>query len=280
MAGILPPDQAIVTRHRDILNATPGYGNGEGGPVRRRPGTLLGGWGAFSSLSRFASNSPRLGTGMVAPTGVTWVSDSRRGVLMTKAEYPKLEPRYPYPFDYPDWIGGHLNRARQMLDRCRMSLADLHSPDLDRGMTGFCLIAVFGCAVTQTIQHIKTNVSPRSDFDLWWKLWRAEMSADPTLRFWWDLRTTFLKEGSLNVGLASGPLDNSDPPRRVWHLFGGPTTHFGQPVSDSVEELGQLYVAQLQRIHDAALTRWHKGIPVDLGAWVRGVPVTPPPGQG
>lgn len=53
--------------YRDVRSGEPSYLGGR----ERRPATFLGGADALSSFSKFASNSPRLGTGIVSPWGVT-----------------------------------------------------------------------------------------------------------------------------------------------------------------------------------------------------------------
>ena len=81
-----------------------------------------------------------------------------------------------------------------------LGLADLIGDEPTRRMPGLRNLVVFGHATTQAIQNLR-SVEPA--FDEWYGPVQAELRADPLMKFFWDLRSQILKEGS------AGPIGNA-----------------------------------------------------------------------
>jgi hypothetical protein len=84
--------------------------------------------------------------------------------------------------------------ASQALKTAELGLADLASPDPDRRLSGAMNLAVFGRAVTNVLQNLRSVVE---GFDGWYQPHVDQMRLDPLLRYFYDLRTEILKQGSL-----------------------------------------------------------------------------------
>ncbi len=122
-------------------------------------------------------------------------------------------------------------------------------------MTGVELLAVYGRAVTTTLQNIRTY--DRGHFDLWYGPWQDEMARDPLFRFMNTLRTMFLKEGSLGL-----PLYGLSSEGYKWRFDKMPRESMGVELADAtVEDMGALYLGYLDRLVYEAGREFH-GAPV------------------
>jgi hypothetical protein len=92
-----------------------------------------------------------------------------------------------------------LNDAAQTLETAQWGLADFAGPDPRRRMSGLRNLVVFGRAVTNVLQNLRSVVG-KSEFDKWYIPWQDEMRADDLLRYFYELRSEILKEGSLETG--------------------------------------------------------------------------------
>jgi hypothetical protein len=70
-------------------------------------------------------------------------------------------------------------------------------------MPGLRNLAVYGHATTQALQNLR---SVNSDFDAWYEPIRNEMKGDPLMKYFWDLRSRILKEGTVGTSGMSGQL--------------------------------------------------------------------------
>ncbi len=123
------------------------------------------------------------------------------------------------------------------------------------------LIAVFGRATTQALQTIRTY--RRDRFNEWWPPKAAFMSSDPLLMFFNRVRNAFLKEGGMTHSGGTLVGFGSRISRRRydwdWYIPGAPTEHDGKPIpvtgphGPTIETLGQLYVAFLDRLVSEAV---------------------------
>lgn len=88
-----------------------------------------------------------------------------------------------------------LRRARDTLNTARLGLKDvLGAPD--RRLGGLRNLVVFGRAVTNVLQNLRAT---ETRFDQWYSPYVAQMTADPLLRYLYELRTQILKEGALRT---------------------------------------------------------------------------------
>lgn len=160
-----------------------------------------------------------------------------------------------------------LGAAMVMLGRARAALADLNSADRERAATGVYLIAVFGRATTQALQHIATY--DREHFNAWWPPRGAALGADPVCQFFTKVRNAFLKEGTLfhtgrNMLVSVGPLP-ADPTQTAYRIVGPIRKGILAPgmdvngikVGPSIQELARDYFEQLDAVIDATFKECH-----------------------
>ena len=56
-------------------------------------------------------------------------------------------------------------------------------------------MSVFGRAVTNVLQHLRSfDPYDEGAFDRWYEPWVTEMRTDPLLRYFYELRSAFLKD--------------------------------------------------------------------------------------
>ena len=114
-----------------------------------------------------------------------------------------------------------LQRTSETLETAKFGLNDFLSHDARRKMPGLRNLIVFGRAVTNVLQNLRTY--DRVRFDQWYGPLRSEMDQDPLLKFVYNLRSEILKEGKIGIGgssthisyLNTGDLMRSLPPSPV-----------------------------------------------------------------
>jgi len=89
---------------------------------------------------------------------------------------------------------GILADTEEMICTAELGLADLLGDDPRRRMPGLRNVAVFGRAVTNVLQNLR---SEEPTFDDWYGPQQERMRADPLLKYFYDLRSEILKEGTL-----------------------------------------------------------------------------------
>lgn len=89
-----------------------------------------------------------------------------------------------------------LIRLEDTLKTSKIGLQDLQTQYGDRKLAGLRNLVVFGRAVTNVLQNLR---STESDFDDWYRPIQEEMSSDPLMKFFYTLRSEILKEGKLNI---------------------------------------------------------------------------------
>jgi hypothetical protein len=82
------------------------------------------------------------------------------------------------------------------LETAEMGFKDLISRDLSKKSYGLRNLVVFGRAVTNVLQKLR-SVEP--SFDNWYDNYQKEMRSDPLLKYFYELRSTILKEGLINA---------------------------------------------------------------------------------
>jgi hypothetical protein len=91
-----------------------------------------------------------------------------------------------------------LERKMEALDRL---LCDLHGPDTGQQRDILSRIAVEGRAISNILQNLRDkNAIGKVEFDFWYDPFVAEMKADPLMRFFYELRTSTLKQGDDRAG--------------------------------------------------------------------------------
>jgi hypothetical protein len=94
-----------------------------------------------------------------------------------------------------------LQGVTETFQMVELGLLNLLGLDPRLRMPGLRNLVVFGHATTQALQNIRSV--DRVAFDEWYAPIQAEMRIDPLMKFFWDLRSQILKEGT------TGQIDNS-----------------------------------------------------------------------
>ena len=90
-----------------------------------------------------------------------------------------------------------LQRTEETLYTAMLGLKALESSDPRERMAGLRNLIVFGRAVTNVLQNLR-SIEP--EFESWYSPYVAEMSVDPLMKFFYKLRSEILKQGSLPTG--------------------------------------------------------------------------------
>jgi hypothetical protein len=91
-----------------------------------------------------------------------------------------------------------LNDAAETLQTAQWGLTDLTGTDPRRRVPGLRNIIVFGRAVTNVLQNLRSAVGAQT-FNDWYLPVQEEMRNDELLRYFYKLRSEILKEGSLQT---------------------------------------------------------------------------------
>lgn len=110
-----------------------------------------------------------------------------------------------------------LQDARDTLYTAQLGLADIQSADPERRIPGLRNVVVFGRAVTNVLQNLR---STESEFDSWYAPYVEEMRSDPVLRYLYQLRSEVLKQGS--VATSTSAFIGNFNTTRDRHLWGSP----------------------------------------------------------
>src|SRR5258708_1784819 len=89
-----------------------------------------------------------------------------------------------------------LCRAVETLETARMGLVDVRA-DPSRRMSGLRNLVVFGRAVTNVLQNLR---STESTFDSWYDPLQKNLQDDPLAKFFYNLRSQILNRGDAGVG--------------------------------------------------------------------------------
>jgi hypothetical protein len=153
------------------------------------------------------------------------------------------------PFPLPPDPSQVLTRTMTMLRLVRQGLRDMEEKEYERTLLGFFAVVVFGRAVTNAVQNLRTF--DRQAFDKWYGPWKHEMEEDPLLRWFYKLRSDILKGIEPLIGFVIGSSGRGD-------LYEGaitvsdrppPNIHRQQSIQDcTMINLCRLYVAYLEEL--------------------------------
>ncbi len=90
-----------------------------------------------------------------------------------------------------------LNNARETLKTAEFGLSMLQSADPVGRQVGLRNVVVFGRAVTNVLQKLRSVVL---DFDEWYQPWQKRFGDDAVTSYMYKLRSEILKEGQLVTG--------------------------------------------------------------------------------
>lgn len=91
---------------------------------------------------------------------------------------------------------GIIRSAEETLKTAEQGLKDLIKGSPERKLSGLRNLVVFGRAVTNVLQNLR---STESDFETWYKRYKEEMRNDPLMKYFYELRSKILKEGILET---------------------------------------------------------------------------------
>ena len=155
-----------------------------------------------------------------------------------------------------DTTAAALARAERTLAIAKLGLRQLKEGKPDHRMAGLWNLVVFGRAVTNVLQNLR---STEPVFDEWYAPWVAEMRDDPLLKYLYNLRSEILKEGSAktSVNLQITRFTSSDTAR-----FGpSPPGATGFIIGDALGGVGW-QVPQA----DGTTAMYYVGLPGDIGS--------------
>lgn len=92
-----------------------------------------------------------------------------------------------------------LARVRDTLSTARLGLHDVVDGGPERRLGGLRNLIVFGRAVTNVLQNLRSS---ESSFDDWYQPYVVEMRDDPLLRYFYVVRSEILKDGRLKTSSA------------------------------------------------------------------------------
>ena len=91
-----------------------------------------------------------------------------------------------------------LNGAEETLATAKAGLEDVVGTRPERRLSGLRNLIVFGRAVTNVLQNLRTT---ESTFDEWYEPYVTEMRNDPLLKYLYECRSEILKEGKVRTGV-------------------------------------------------------------------------------
>jgi hypothetical protein len=95
-------------------------------------------------------------------------------------------------------VASVLDDAAQTLQTAEWGLTDFTGADPRRRTSGLRNLVVFGRAVTNVLQNLRTVVGVQA-FNEWYEPWQEKMRKDELLKYFYQLRTEILKEGALKT---------------------------------------------------------------------------------
>jgi hypothetical protein len=93
-----------------------------------------------------------------------------------------------------------LQQVKETLDTAECGLRMVLSDDPSLRLIGLRNLIVFGRAITNVLQQL---LSVAAEFDNWYRPWVERMRADPTMAYFYKLRSEILKEGRLQTGASA-----------------------------------------------------------------------------
>ena len=122
-----------------------------------------------------------------------------------------------------------LKSAEETLFTAQTGFEMLKNTDAKIGMVGLRNLIVFGRAITNVLQNLRSTEG--EDFDTWYAPKVEEMRSDTIMKYFYKLRSEILKQGSLKT---SSAVSFSGNPNELFNLFPPPPNHKGFFLGDSL----------------------------------------------
>jgi hypothetical protein len=161
-----------------------------------------------------------------------------------------------------------LERARQTLAVAEKGVQDLRGKDPSRWLPGLLNVAVFGRAVTNILQNLR---SVDQKFDPWYAPKVLEMRADKLLRFFYELRTEVLKTARRVPTAHRTHIKHLELPKDLARMGPKPPGTTGFFIGDSAGGSGWLV-----RLPNGTQVPYYVDLPDDIGVvdmTIRGAPL-------
>jgi len=149
-----------------------------------------------------------------------------------------------------------LRRAEETLKTAGQGLDDLINGPQERKLSGFRNLIVFGRAVTNILQSLR---STEPSFDNWYGKYKEEMENDPLMRYFYDLRSKILKEGLTETGIGVY-IKKFEYPADLARFGPPPPNAKGLFIGDNLGGSG--WEVELQ---DGSIEKYYVELPSDIG---------------
>jgi hypothetical protein len=146
-----------------------------------------------------------------------------------------------------------LANAEDALFTAKLGLEHVKSSDPKTRIAGVRNVVVFGRAVTNILQNLR---STEPEFDKWYAPHVASMRANPLLRYFYELRTEILKQGTLKTGASMMFTGN---PMDIMRRFKPPPRAKGFFIGDNIGGSGWQVETD-----DGAIEKYYVTIPDDI----------------
>jgi hypothetical protein len=146
-----------------------------------------------------------------------------------------------------------LEKTQDTLNTAKLGLRLLGSANPHERMAGLRNLVVFGRAVTNVLQNLR---STEPTFDSWYERYKSEMEADPLMKFFYKLRSKILKEGELRT---HSSMTFSGNPYEIIKRYPAPPGAKGFFIGDQLGGSG--WEVELP---DGSVAKYYVAIPSDL----------------
>jgi len=133
-------------------------------------------------------------------------------------------------------------------------------------MSGLRNLVVFGRAMTNVLQNLRSVVG-KVEFDKWYESWQESMRSDELLRYFYQLRTETLKQGTLQTTTSTfinrldtrdlQPLMQNPPPGARGFFIGDQLNDNGWEVELSDGNVVKYYVSLPDSVQEQVTGRFH-----------------------
>lgn len=147
-----------------------------------------------------------------------------------------------------------LNEADDTLFTARLGLENLQGSEPKKNMAGLRNAIVFGRAVTNVLQNLRSTEG--KEFDIWYQPKVEEMKQDKILKYFYELRTQILKQGTLNT---STSVQFSGNPIALMQQYQPPPHAKGFFMADNIGGCGWEV-----EIHDGITEKYYVELPKNI----------------
>lgn len=149
-----------------------------------------------------------------------------------------------------------LNDAERILNTAKFGLADFTKGNPERKIAGLMNVATFGRAITNVLQNLRHI---ESKFDVWYSKYVDEMKNDELMKYFYELRSTILKEGQVKVA-TNAFIENFKYPQDMAKFGRPPPNARGFFIGDQYGGTGWEVAMQ-----DGTIAKYYVNLPEEIG---------------